>query len=379
MNKKYLLLMLLAICIQACKRKETPLPQTGVPVFLFSGSIGTEAVTLQAGIEHLFMYTGFLKDSQNLMTLKSYFAKDNCTGCEPYLSFELKDQSVSIGSNPVVSINSLIQPGMTFNSYSTDSIMSISQLEEFTFFPEDSIGGTFNWDFGDGTTSTLQSPKHIFSTGGLKNIRLVRQAFGSIDSMSNIINTDPGSTCRAQFTYQNDTLLNTYTFEAIPAGLPYTWNFGNGDTSIGSNVSTTYAIPGFYLVTLSLASPACNLTFRKKINESGTFKPSANFDYKTDLSVFFNMLPRLNSKAFIITWKKNGQEYRSYKNTTAVNQSASPIFKVHTIQTYSNNAAGNKTVKVSGSVDTYLYNYSNWQDSVRIKSDSLIIAFAYPN
>ncbi|GBL34747.1 hypothetical protein EMGBS15_03420 [Filimonas sp.] len=93
---KYALLTLfVCLALFSCKKKEPPLPVNGSPVFKFIGTIGGDSVNYQAGVDRMYMYTGFYKDPQSLMTIKSYFAKDDCSNCEPYLSFEVKDFDVT--------------------------------------------------------------------------------------------------------------------------------------------------------------------------------------------------------------------------------------------------------------------------------------------
>jgi hypothetical protein len=105
----------------------------------------------------------------------------------------------------------------------------------------------------------------------------------------------------------------------------------------------------------------------------------ANFNYLTSDTTITSVVPRLNKSAFVITWKKNGKEYRSYKNTSGVNQSGNPVFTFTGVTPYSKDAVGHSTIMVTGTVDTYLYNVANSQDSIKIKSDNIVLAGAYPD
>ncbi|HNF72172.1 MAG TPA: hypothetical protein PLP34_07160, partial [Chitinophagaceae bacterium] len=96
---KSILAFLGIVVLLSCSRKELPVPIDGDTVFHFRGTIGTDSIDYTAGINHLFLYTGFYKDTQNLMSLLSYFAPDNCTQCEPYLSIEIKDTGSTASSN----------------------------------------------------------------------------------------------------------------------------------------------------------------------------------------------------------------------------------------------------------------------------------------
>ena len=88
MKRHYFFLALLSLLL-GCSKKEIPSPSNGAPVFYFDGHIDGESTTLQAGVNGLYMYSDYYRDDQNLMSLKSYLAPQNCDTCEPYLSFEL--------------------------------------------------------------------------------------------------------------------------------------------------------------------------------------------------------------------------------------------------------------------------------------------------
>ena len=378
-----LFILLISVSFFSCKKKEPPLPITGTPVFKFIGSIGNDSVNYQAGVNNMYMYTGFFKDIQNLLTVKSYFGKDNCSNCEPYLSFEIKDFDVSNTNGLAGTIADLLQGGGTFNSYSLDSILTSTTVEIFHFIPQtNSVSSTYKWNFGDGGTSTMASPTYIFSAGGLNNVQLIRQGGGTIDSLVNTISTDFHSTCRAQFSAYADSSMPGYVYVNgfTPGFNPYAWNYGDGQTGLGMLDTNVYATAGKYIITLTATnSPACTSVFKQKVNTSFFPVMLANYTYTTNDDTINMLVPRINKSAFIITWKKNGKEYKSFKNTHGINQSGNPVFTFTGILPYNNNEHGNKTVLVTGTVDTYLYNQANWQDSIKIKSEQIVLAAAYPD
>lgn len=359
-----------------------PIPEVGNPVFSFIGQIGNDSIHYQAGVDHLFMYSNYYKDAQNLISLQSYFAPDNCSNCEPYLAFEVKDFDISIGSGLAGTPFDIFNLGGTFTSYSLDSILSTNQVEVFNFTAEsNTIGTSYAWDFGDGGTSTLASPSYIFSSGGIKNVRLTTQYGGTIDSLTIPINTDFNSACRVQFTSFVDTLSGYVVIvnASSPLFSLYNWDFGNGNTGFGQFDSSAYSTTGKYTITLNATTPSCNAVFKRKVN-FGFFSPTlANFSYTTNSNTITTFLPRLNTRAFIITYKKDGKVYKSYKNVQGINQSANPIITLSGVQGYSANSNGDKTLLITGNADTYLYNQSNASDSIRLQSKELKIAFAYPD
>ncbi len=104
----------------------------------------------------------------------------------------------------------------------------------------------FNWDFDDGTTTTVQSPTHTFVNTGTTN--LVRQVeltsssiYGCVDSMTQIVTVYPlpiadytiSDTVSCQPLVQNIANLST-------GASNYYWFMGNGDTSLTPNANFSY-------------------------------------------------------------------------------------------------------------------------------------------
>lgn len=88
--------------------------------------------------------------------------------------------------------------------------------------------------------------------------------------------------------------------------------------------------------------------------------------------------PRSNYKSCYITYSKDGKEYRSYKTFSKLNQSGNIVFELSHITNYENNANNQKTLKIKGTVDTWLYNIFNNSDSIHMKSSQVCFAIAYP-
>lgn len=380
--KYSIFILLTCVVFFSCKKKDPPVPVVETPVFKFVGSVGKDTLNYQAGVDHMFLYTGFFKDTQNLLTVKSYFGKDSCTNCEPYLSFEVKDFDVSNNNGLAGTITQFLHGG-TFTSYSLDSVMTTSTVEQFKFVPDEiTSGASYLWTFGDGGSSTQISPTYVFSSGGLHTVQLQKSAGGTIDTMSNVINTDKFSTCRAQFSLTVDSFTQKVYVSATPSGLQYMWDYGDGHFGQSQSDSNLYLNSGKYVISLTSTSSSpstCTSLYRKKVNFS--FLPTllANFSYTTFDTSVVSLIPRINKSAFIITWIKNGVTYKSYKNIHGLNQSGNPVFTFTGVAPYKNNANGNKTVLVTGTVDTYLYNQNNASDSIKIKSDNVVLAAAYPD
>jgi len=118
---------------------------------------------------------------------------------------------------------------------------------------------SWNWDFGDGT-STNQNPKHLYSTDGTYNVSLIVTTNNScVDTMILPLTIYPVPT--ANFTTinfcLNDTTLfaDLSTINAPGSIVSWQWNFGDGfSVDTNQNPSHNYAIDSLYFVTLSVTS-----------------------------------------------------------------------------------------------------------------------------
>ena len=142
-------------------------------------------------------------------------------------------------------------------------------------------GLTYFWTFGDGDTSTAQSPVHQYRTNGLYTVKLVvTTAQGCTDSITQV-NLVRIVTPMARFTV-SDTLgtcpplVVTFTNNAANY-LTYNWNFGDGLTSGSTefNPVHTYNAPGTYVSKLTVTGPGGCTSIRTKtivvLGPNGTF------------------------------------------------------------------------------------------------------------
>ena len=117
----------------------------------------------------------------------------------------------------------------------------------------------WEWNFGDGNTSTEQNPVHTFSSEGTYNVTLVAtngdgsSGVKSMDIKVNRVLTPPVADFSASVTSGNAPLnvqftdLSLYSTSRI-------WNFGDGNTSTDQNPTHTYYEVGNYTVTLKVSN-----------------------------------------------------------------------------------------------------------------------------
>lgn len=126
------------------------------------------------------------------------------------------------------------------------------------------------WDFGDGTTSTEQSPLHTFPNIGIYNTSLTISGVDCYSELSmdvDVIN-DTISQCQAMFSYYQIPQTTTIEFYDLSIGSikEWNWNFGDGLNSQSANPQHTFAQSGIYNVSLSITTyDTCSSTYTEEI------------------------------------------------------------------------------------------------------------------
>lgn len=184
------------------------------------------------------------------------------------------------------------------------------------------------WDFGDGTTSTLQNPTHPYTISGTYTVCLT------------IVGVNPsGQQCKEQlcmevkvgecgdpqpckltadfgFKPADKCLAYFNDYSVAAAGTIITnwdWDFGDGTTSSAQHPSHTYAASGTYLVCLvvvgtNAAGEECKdkRCIEIKVEGCGTTdscKIGAKFDYKADkCNVYFTDYSAAGTGTSITKW-----------------------------------------------------------------------------
>ncbi|MEI6575444.1 MAG: PKD domain-containing protein [Bacteroidota bacterium] len=137
-----------------------------------------------------------------------------------------------------------------------------------------------HWNFGDGTTSTVFSPNHLYAVAGTYTACLViyNSATNCHDSICHTftIGTSPPP-CTATFTFVADS-LNSHIVHffgvASSAVTSWTWSFGDGTSGTGADPHHTYATSGHYFVCLHVAGVNCQSAFCDTVFVSGTTPPA---------------------------------------------------------------------------------------------------------
>ncbi len=365
----------------SCAKNQLPIPPGGNdPLFYFHGSIDNDSVHWEAGKDNLFMHTNYFIDAQKIIVLRGQLAPANCTACDPSLTIEFRDIAPSPDSILKMNVATYFN-NHQIKSFSIDSVKAQGDKEEFSFYPltQQPINDIL-WDFGDGTQSTEDDPHHIFSGTGTRVVKLIINQGGNIDSLSFPINIGFQSPERVVFNWTQN-LNNEVHAQAMPGNFnQYLWDAGDGQLPVGNPVDYTYSSPGIYTLSCVAKSGSQEAQYKAKIKvPQGGNWANPNFTYTTKVINDTQFIPRNNAGTAILELKKDGKRYRSFKSNASVNQSG--IIVVRTINSlpFETNVNGQSTFSINMEVDTWLYNTQNNSDSIRIRSNQMRLAVAYPN
>ncbi len=155
--------------------------------------------------------------------------------------------------------SAVLAPETNFGSNLTsgNAPLSVQFKDESTNSPT-----SWEWDFGDGKTSTEQNPSHTYETVGTYTVNLTATNYGGSNSTTKtdyITVTSDTSAPVASFTSDADSgqvpFAVKFTDTSTGKVSSWNWDFGDGSTSTNQNPTHTYVAEGSYTVTLTVTGP----------------------------------------------------------------------------------------------------------------------------
>jgi PKD repeat protein len=152
---------------------------------------------------------------------------------KPMVAFTINDSTQCLNGN-----------SFSFNNQTTISVGTL----------------TYNWDFGDGNTSTAQHPTHVYLVPGTYSVKLkVISNVACTDSLSRIVIVHPKPA--VNFTMNDsgqcvngNNFIFTNNSSIVTGTNTYEWTFGDGGTSTLDNPLHTYNTLGTYNIKLVATS-----------------------------------------------------------------------------------------------------------------------------
>lgn len=171
-------------------------------------------------------------------------------------------------------------------------------LANFTFTGDPTVTFTdltsgdpteWDWDFGDGATSTDQNPVHTYVTNGVYNVCLTAtNALGSSTTCQDVVIATyvPPTVL---FTYAGDPTV-TFTDLSTEDPTSWSWDFGDGSFSTEQNPVHTFTADGTYNVCLTATNDIGSNTGCEAVVIGSYPAPEALFSYTGDPDVAFTDL-----------------------------------------------------------------------------------------
>ncbi|MDO9341080.1 MAG: PKD domain-containing protein [Bacteroidales bacterium] len=244
-------------------------------------------------------------------------------------------------------------PGWPVQFFIDDTVTSINKIV------------SYNWNFGDGTTSSLMEPTHTYGVPGFYNVTL------TVVDTANYSNTVQKSVevyelPVASFSYDapgcegEPTAFINHSSGTAGYITKWQWNFGDGNSTtvifpVNPNVAHTYTQSGTFTAILTVtSSKGCVATDVHTITINPA--PVAAFEYSgncTENNVQFTDLSQPGGGSQIVTWLWNFGDPASGISNTSNLQNPAHIFNitgVHNVTlttTNANNCSGTKTMPIT--------------------------------
>jgi len=193
------------------------------------------------------------------------------------------------GTNTIVRTNYITvyePPSVNFSANITSGCFPLRvQFTDLSTAGLNNTNVTWDWDLGNGTTSSLQNPSVTYTNAGTYTVTLrVTNDKGCTRTISrpNFITVTPG--VRSSFTHTQPTVCSapadiSFTNTSTgPPTLTYLWDFGDGNTSTLLNPVHTYTVNGTYTATLvTFSSAGCQDTIRSNPIIIGGYNTSFSY------------------------------------------------------------------------------------------------------
>ena len=153
---------------------------------------------------------------------------------------------------------------------------------------------TSSWNFGNGVTSTNQSPTYTYNSAGIYNVCLTISDSICSDSICYQVVVSTSNNCQANFYYQVTALtVQFYDSSFVSNVSNYSWQFGDGNFSTQTNPTNNYGSAGNYVVGLSIYDSLTNC-FSQKLDTIAVLAPHScvagfNYSVSSDTVRFTNI------------------------------------------------------------------------------------------
>lgn len=181
------------------------------------------------------------------------------------------------------------------------------------------VGGTgkiisWQWNFGDGKTDTIENPCHLYEdTGNYAVTLIVKGDNGSCDTAKKILTICPSPISEFQFLIAlsgSGSDMSFQDYSEISGGKITSryWNFGDGTSDTAKNPIHHYSKEGQYLVCLTVTSNCgCSDSSCQTVPVSSQSVKEENLNY------FINLYPNPTTGIIALNFSENNTKVESIK------------------------------------------------------------------
>ena len=375
---RYFKLIFLTLCIAglalSCKKKDYPEPAVlNSPQFSFTGTVGGQAVTIEAGVNDYYMNTSYTQNANQVYEFIGNLKQTSCASCKGLRIRILNSRVSATGASSMV--DSGLVAGAYYPFMHGGTPQSLWSQVQFYGYSSSPATAAYAWDFGDGTTSTLQNPTHLFMSGP-RSVCL------------SVTDTSCSSNACGQFIVRSDTSLftsirtvgtstsNTVFFQDTTMGygpFSYLWSWGDGSgNTVGSGgiQPHTFPGPGVYQVNL-LAGDTHGDTAIAQYNVQVQFGGSCATQAHYEIASVTSAPNPLGFSNVVIEWTDDAGNVYTSDNSS---QPSISYFQILSVENYQNNAGGQMTKRVHARFSCLVY---NGLGSLGITDAEVWFGFAY--
>ncbi len=157
-------------------------------------------------------------------------------------------------------INVTGQPSASFSAPSSTCSGDSIAFTDLSTISGGSIS-SYTWDFGDGGSSNISDPNHLYASNGTFNVHLTVASGSCTDDTTISITISPTPVVNYTSSVTNACDSATVQFTNTTTGASsYSWQFGDGGTSTLPSPVHTYSTAGNFTVILTATSGSCSVT-----------------------------------------------------------------------------------------------------------------------
>lgn len=287
-------------------------------------SSGLAVVDTDWGVERgdSTLATGPLTSYSSPVTVSAIMPESGNNGIEIYLVQKTKlNVAVKFNGKPlsqsecrgVVDTTIYVRPAPEFDFTNSEvcagadsiSFLNNSKIKTITPILKDTTILSWSWDFGDGNTSTKKSPKHLYTTGGVKKVTLTAKTASCQFTVSKDVYVKPSpkadfyfdsiaAEAGTEIKFENKTLDNNIVSN--------NWSFGDGTSTTTSTISDvfhTYTTVNRFPVVLKVTNDlGCTDTIVKIVDTDARLDLPTAFSPNNDgtndlLPLIYKLIPEL--------------------------------------------------------------------------------------